>query len=170
MSTNQIEKKSVYLFKHTPTPCTTQFVLAKDLNFVVWNSSFFNLVPKGIPFNWRYVFYKLWFLENKNYKAFLVYTKEGSLVHQSLVFPKYFRFPFMKKEDLQITSLFTNEEFRGLGIAKFIIQEILKTFPTHSFWYLVRSHNTSSISVAKQNNFINHGLANYNNYQYRFSK
>jgi GNAT superfamily N-acetyltransferase len=164
------KKQNLYIFfKHDPIPCSTQFELQDtSMIFTVWRSSLFHLAPKGISLNWRHFLYEIFFFKCKYYKAFLVYTDSGKLVHQSYVFPKYFRFPFMRKRELQITGLWTDKAFRDKGIAKFVVQEIIKANPNCAHWFLARIDNMSSVKVASENNFIDQGLGSQLLHIYRF--
>jgi SAM-dependent methyltransferase len=79
----------------------------------------------------------------------------GVIAHYGFVFPRYFRFPFMARRDLQIGSLRTHASFRNLGLATAAVRQILARLnrPEQTVWYVVEASNTASISVAEKNGF-----------------
>jgi RimJ/RimL family protein N-acetyltransferase len=97
---------------------------------------------------------------NRDYGLFVVYH-DNALVHYSGIFPPYFRFPFMEKDDLQIGNVWTCPNHRGRGIASFAIQAIIESElkPGRKIWYIVEKNNTPSIRVIEKAGFacVGHG-------------
>jgi len=133
-----------------------------DLNGIryslfLWKPDLRSLVPAGLPlvpyaFWWFMHFFHLF--ANQDYSILVVYTG-NSLVHRSCVFPRYFRFPFMSQDDLQIGDIWTHPEHRGRGIAFIAIKKIvdLQRKPGRKFWYVVEENNISSIRVIEKVGF-----------------
>jgi RimJ/RimL family protein N-acetyltransferase len=125
-----------------------------------WQPSLLSISPKGLrklsaPVWW--LFHQLRVFTNRNYGVFLIYDNE-KLIHRSFIFPRYFRFPFMAKNDLQIGDTYTNPEYRGKNLATFAIHEILRTYTNkkddiRKIWYLVAKENTASIRVIEKAGF-----------------
>lgn len=72
-----------------------------------------------------------------------------TLVHRSLVTPRWFRFPGMGRQDLQIGDTWTHPDHRGRGLAKAAIAAIHQAW-TQEFrcmWYLVDESNQASVRV-----------------------
>jgi len=88
------------------------------------------------------------------------FVKHGEeVVHYSVVLPKYFRTPFMGKNDLQIGPCWTHNEHRRKGIASYVIHEILESYkePNRRFWYIVREGNIPSRRLVEKAGFILYG-------------
>ena len=125
--------------------------------FVLWKPSLSSLAPKGIPMTpyvvW-WLFHCLNFFYNHDYAIFLIYD-EGHLIHRSCIFPGYFRFPFMQKQDLQIGDTWTDPAYRGRGLAVIAMTETIRKCAKQNrdFWYLVAEDNASSIRVAEKAGF-----------------
>lgn len=117
-----------------------------------WRPSFYNIIPKGFPrfpFYIWYLFHFLRIFRTKRY-GILIIRSNNLIIHHSTATPSFFRFPDMKKNDLQIGNTFTLENFRGKGLAKIAIHHILEyanSFTHGDIWYLVDESNTASIKV-----------------------
>lgn len=123
----------------------------------LWSTGILRIIPDGIswlPFGVWWLFDRFHIFANHNYALFLIYD-ENKLVHRSCVFPKYFRFPFMQKDDLQIGDTWTHPEYRGQGLATFAIWKILRNYhkPGRHFWYVVEENNKASIRVIEKSGF-----------------
>ncbi|MGZ3276675.1 MAG: GNAT family N-acetyltransferase [Caulobacteraceae bacterium] len=75
----------------------------------------------------------------------------GRLLHRLIVTPRWFRFPFMAEDDLQIGALWTAPEARRCGLAMCAIAEAHRRHasPGRCFWYVVDDENAASISLAE---------------------
>ena len=136
--------------------------LSGKFTAVVWKPSVFKIIPKGIslfPSAVWWAMHNLNIFSNRNYCLYLIYN-EKKLIHRSVVSPRYFRFPFMTKDDLQIGDTWTAPEYRGKSLATFAAKDIVGLLrkPRRSFWYIVEQDNISSIKVIEKLGFINHGL------------
>ena len=125
--------------------------------YSLWRPGFLRLVPRGfplLPFGAWWLLHRLHVFANRNYGLFLVYCG-GKLVHRTCVFPGYFRFPFMGKNDLQIGDTWTSEEHRGRGIAPFAVQKVLEweARPGRRFWYITTETNVASIRAVEKAGF-----------------
>jgi len=72
-----------------------------------------------------------------------------------MIFPPFFRFPFMSPHDLQIGLTFTEPAYRGQELALLAIREIVHrlAMPDRRFWYLVEEENQASIRVIEKAGF-----------------
>jgi GNAT superfamily N-acetyltransferase len=73
----------------------------------------------------------------------------GRLLHRLIVTPRWFRFPFMAADDLQVGALWTAPEARRLGLARAAMREALRRHTGRSFWYVVDDANAASIGLAE---------------------
>lgn len=92
--------------------------------------------------------------KNNEFAVFMI-NKNHNVVHRSFIFPKFFRYPFMERIDLQIGNIWTHPDHRGRGLAEYAIKGIVRSFgkPKRRFWYIVEKHNTPSIRVIEKCNF-----------------
>lgn len=128
--------------------------LPEGLDIKIWYPRFFDLRPPQVPFSFVWVLYSIIFLFNKSYKGIMVYNKNRELIHHTFIIPYHFRFAFMDKSDIQISNVWTKDEYRNLNIATIIINQICLTSKNKSIWYICREDNAPSIKVAKKSNFI----------------
>ena len=123
--------------------------------FKTWRPGFRKPVPDGVnflPFFIWWLFHYLRIFSNRNYLLILVY-KDNYLVHRTSIFPRYFRFPFMNKRDLQIGATWTCSKHRGKGIATYCLNKACTVFPQSVLWYLVHFTNIASIKVVEKVGF-----------------
>ena len=101
------------------------------------------------PFVFWICFHYLRIFESEGYHLLLI-RKDGNLVHRSCIFPRYFRFPFMKKNDLQVGDTWTSPSERGNGLATWALITTLLHFSSSGLvvWYLCDISNQASSSVA----------------------
>jgi len=94
-----------------------------------------------------------WIYETREFCA-LMFILDGQTVHRSVVFPRWFRFPFMARTDLQIGNIWTAPAFRGQGIATRAVHEVRRRFgDQRTLWYLTHAGNAASRRVAEKNRF-----------------
>lgn len=78
---------------------------------------------------------------------------DGSrLLHRLLVTPRWWRFPFMGRDDLQFGMLWTDPAVRGKGLAGQAIAAAHADFAGEcaAFWYLVDERNDDSIRLIER--------------------
>ena len=124
----------------------------------MWRPGLTNIFPPGlleIKYLVWWLLHYLMIFSNRAYCVLLILDKDKTLIHRSSVFPRYFRFPFMKNNDLQIGDTFTDEKYRGKGIAAYAIQKIVELckVDNRKFWYIVEENNKSSIRVIEKVGF-----------------
>lgn len=118
-----------------------------------------------------WLFWNLRILDGK-YFIGLVYNLDNKIVHHFLILPKFFKYPFMAKGDMQIGDVWTSPSYRGLNLSAYAIsttvKDILKV--DNSIWYLTTPENYPSIKVAKKLGipFFNLGHVTNESYFYFF--
>ncbi len=125
----------------------------------LWRPSSFRMRPKGfamVPFAVWWWFHQFRLFRNRDY-SILVFRQGDKVVHRTCVFPGYFRFPFMAKNDLQIGDTWTDPAARGQGLATKAIGEVLRRTSAPRYWYLVDQENAPSIRVIEKSGFQNLG-------------
>ncbi len=136
-------------------------VLDERYAWTLWRPSLTCIAPKGVrrrQFVVDWLLHNLRLFRNRDYGILAVYDGER-LIHRSSVFPKWLRFPFMAANDLQIARTWTDENYRGKGLAVFAVDRILECYarPDRTFWYLVQAKNAPSIRVAEKCGFSLYG-------------
>jgi RimJ/RimL family protein N-acetyltransferase len=135
--------------------------LGSDYDVELWRPALHSLVAPDCHGNafvvWTVMHYSHLFA-NRDYGVLLIHHK-GQLVHHSGIFPRYFRFPFMAKDDLQIGDTWTASEYRGKGLATFAVQYTVQWLkkPGRRFWYVTETNNLASIRVIEKSGFVKVG-------------
>jgi RimJ/RimL family protein N-acetyltransferase len=72
--------------------------------------------------------------------------RDERLVHRLIVTPRWRRFPFMARGDMQIGEVWTDPQLRGQGLARAAISEAHRLFAgdTGCIWYLTDRENAAS--------------------------
>lgn len=120
-----------------------------------WKPSLSALFPIGCDNQLHFFFYwVLFFLIKRNnlYSIYIVYDGK-KVIHHSVVFPRFYKFTFMKKKDIQIGMIYTDTKYRNQQIASIILNKIIREHSQFFIWYLVDEYNTHSIKLALKNGF-----------------
>jgi len=76
------------------------------------------------------------------------------LLHRSILTPRWYRFPFMAPEDLQIGDVWTEPRARGQGLAGQAIAEALAQAGNgQRVWYVVEANNRPSVRLIEKCGF-----------------
>lgn len=130
-----------------------------DFACELWRPSFLSFMPTGLKsftfFVW-WIFHQARVFTNREYSVILLRDIDGEIAHRSTITPKYFRFPFMAKDDLQIGDVWTSEKYRGKGLAFLAVKKVLEAYaPAKTkIWYLVEETNVASIKLAEKAGFV----------------
>ncbi len=75
--------------------------------------------------------------------------RAGEMLHRLTVSPRWYRFPFMAAQDLQLGALWTRPDKRGQGLARAAIAEAHRLYAgrTPCFWYVADARNRASIRL-----------------------
>ncbi len=75
--------------------------------------------------------------------------RDGRLVHRLIVTPRWRRFPFMERDDLQVGDLWTHPDARGNGMARAAVGSAHRLFAGQGrrFWYVVQAENEASVRL-----------------------
>ena len=132
-------------------------VLPPGITAIFWRPGF-ALAPAGVlPLPHRVVwsaFHHLRVFRNRDH-AIVMLQRSGACVHRTLVFPPYFRFPFMNDTDLQFGDLWTDPRERGKGLGSLGLAIGLRHGwqPGRRFWYLTEENNEASRRLALRHGF-----------------
>lgn len=72
--------------------------------------------------------YLFWLLITRGKYRIVYVKKENVIIHYTHILPKFFKFPFMKAEDLVIGPAWTDILHRGEGIFPAVIEYIVQSF------------------------------------------
>jgi RimJ/RimL family protein N-acetyltransferase len=114
-------------------------------------------MPDGVrlyPFAIWWAFHYARIFSNRKYGVFSIFG-DNLTIHRSCIFPGYFRFPFMHKDDLQIGDTWTSPDYQKQGLATFALKKICELFAKdgRTFWYVVEEGQYSSIRVVEKAGF-----------------
>jgi RimJ/RimL family protein N-acetyltransferase len=120
---------------------------------VSWRPARDGLPPPGPHFAVNSAWFaldRLGLFASRDFEALSV-VRDGRPLHRLIVTPRWFRFPFMAEDDLQIGGLWTAPEARRLGLARAAIAEAHRRHarPGRAFWYVVDDGNAASIGLAE---------------------
>lgn len=130
--------------------------LDDQYELVVWRPSLTRIIPPSLG-----KFHGLWWLfhylhvfKNRDYTAIII-KHQGNVIHRSVAVPAYFRWPFMNRSDIQISSTWTSPEYRGQGLATIALKTAMAIIRKDGrrFWYISRAENYSSTAVCKKTGF-----------------
>lgn len=132
--------------------------LPPDYSWQLWAPEAGGLAPGGLPllpFGVWTVMHHLRLFANGDYGVLVVYHA-GRVVHRSGLFPRYARFPFMAREDLQVGDVWTHPAHRNRGLASFALQELVgaKARRGRRVWYVVDGGNAPSIRTVEKSGFV----------------
>lgn len=119
----------------------------------VWRPCLGSLTPPGLSdrtYAVWWMFHYVHVFRNRDYGVLLARV-DGKVVHRAGLFPPYFRFPFMARDDLQIGDVWTAPEYRRRGIASCALRWAMATCarPGRRIWYVVEDTNDASIRTAE---------------------
>lgn len=123
-----------------------------------WRPNILNWKPKGKPLKYYLytVFHFTGIFRNKSYGFIeLLDLKYGVSAASLLIVPAHFKYPFMKKNDIQFTYVMTKPEYRGKRLANLLLHEAWsrRSNKYGMAWYVTTKDNTASIRVAKRAGF-----------------
>ncbi len=98
----------------------------------------------------------LWYLFSLGNFKVLVLLDGQIVVHYSYVTPKIYRFPFMKKGDIQVGPCVTHKSYRGQGVFTKVLELIPSLYPgrDRTIWTY-----TTEDDIAAQKAFKNAGYS-----------
>lgn len=122
----------------------------------LWRPSMTSVIPPslGLKFSIWWLFHYLRVFRNRDYAVVLIGEGE-KVIHRSCIVPAYFRWPFMKDNDCQISSTWTHPDYRGHGLATSGLTRAMALCgkPDRRFWYVCRPANHASIAVCRKTGF-----------------
>jgi RimJ/RimL family protein N-acetyltransferase len=130
--------------------------LNRNYELKVFRPDCLHVVPKGMKKEpgfiiWWFLYLTIWRWQGKSYEYYLVYDKE-QLIHYCLLSPKYYRYPFMNNDDIQIGPFWTAEGYRGQGICPTVIAKVMEDYKSRNrYAYIITRENNvnSQRSIAK---------------------
>jgi len=134
-----------------PTP-----ELPRGYEMEIWRPALLSITPPTLT--WRFVawwlFHYIGVMSSHKYCVLLI-RSGGRVVHRSCLVPKYYRWPFMDDDDLQISSTWTHPDHRCRGLAKFAVQYFVREHgaSARDLWYIAKPENAASIAVCRSCHF-----------------
>lgn len=140
-----------------------QEVLNAGYSIKIWTPLIFKALPKGLCFKDAFLWSLLYlpeFYRKLKFAILLVYFN-GEIAQRTFVLSKCLKFPFMSNNDLQIGPCDTEADHRRKGLARYVIDKILKTYSEEGriFWWVARTENEASRSLIEKAGFKLYGEA-----------
>ena len=127
-----------------------------DAQTEYWRPSIARLTPVGkrrkyVAYS---VFHWLRIFRNRDYGELSV-TKGDKRKASMLVVPAYFKWPFMRENDVQFTYVVTDPFSRQEGWGTYLVQQGLKRFlqQDRQIWYVTDTNNVASQRLAEKAGF-----------------
>jgi len=130
-----------------------------DLEATIWKPAVTNFYHTRLPR--KYIFW--WFFHylgifRNNKLQIRLFFENKNLAHFFCIVPKFYRWPFMSKNDVQITYVITEKGFQGKGLAFKCISSVLANFEINGdIWYVTDSVNIASQRLAEKLGFVFQG-------------
>jgi GNAT superfamily N-acetyltransferase len=123
----------------------------------LWAPDRGGMTPEGLallPFGVWTVMHRLGLFSNGEYCVLVAYHG-GRPVHRSGLYPRYARFPFMAREDVQVGDVWTDPAHRNRGLASAALRELVRVAVGRGrrVWYVVEAGNAASIRTVEKNGF-----------------
>lgn len=150
-----------YLFYRCNFPIEERTPLAARYRWTIWCPTSSDPWPREVKdlgtrakFLFRSVVYFLGLFAGDECGALLILDGDR-LAHYSQFSPRYWRFPGMRDDDLQIGDTWTDPADRGSGLASFALEKVIAATykPGRNFWYVVGATNAPSIRVVEKAGF-----------------
>jgi RimJ/RimL family protein N-acetyltransferase len=147
----------IYLFYEARGPIAPARELPGDYEWSIWRPRINRIAAAGTGqfrkrFAARWLMHQLRLFSNRDYQVLLIrHRPSGELAHYSGATGRYWRWPFMGAEDMQIGDTWTHPAHRGRGLGKFALAVLLKQLarPGRRIWYVVEEENAPSIAIAR---------------------
>ena len=122
-----------YLFYSSVQPSSVQGVdLLSEHQWSVWRPMLKKIMPRGVSYSWirfvlRWLIHRLGLIEHCEYQVLVVrHVSTDEVVHYSGATGRYWRWPFMDAQDIQIGDTWTHPVDCGRGLAKFALVQLLR--------------------------------------------
>lgn len=134
---------------------TSQFAVLRPTMRTV-----FRCVPSYPLFIVWWAFHRSGVFSNKDF-SMIALLEGGRILHRTCVFPRFYKFPFMGKNDVQLGEIWTRGDFRHRGIASKAINCVLnlESYRNKTLWYVVEEDNADSIRLAERAGFLKYSAA-----------
>lgn len=146
----------IYKLNKSKVVATNKF----DADLIIWKPSICKVYHRRLPIKYAiwWIFHYFNIFGNKNLQIWLYYIK-GELAHFFCIVPKFYRWPFMQKQDVQITYVVTEKIFQNKGLAFKGINNALSNLNiSGNIWYVTDSTNIASQKLAEKLGFELIGL------------
>lgn len=143
-------------------------VIIDEFDVEIWRPSWTAMRPS----DWEGKRWVVWWLFDRTrvfrrrwYRVFTLRGSDGQIVHRSCLFPKFFRFPTVAHDEMQIGDVWTHPDFRGRGLTKLAIARLLAEVDdaARGIWYITESKNAASQAVARAAGFTLAGVGRREN-------
>jgi len=134
-----------------------EIAMPEGYNWRIWRPKLTSWMPKDtgfFTFGVWFLFHIFHIFSNRDY-AVIEVSYDNELVHRSCIFPRCFRSPFMRKNDLELGDTWTHPGHRGRGLAAAAMVTIMKVFdaPSRRYWGIIAPSNIGATKVVERAGF-----------------
>jgi len=99
--------------------------------------------------------YIFWFIVTMGKYKIIYLKKDDNIIHYTHILPKFFKLPFLGKNDLEIGPSWTKESYRGKGIFPGVINYVIQSFKEkgRKFYIFADIDNISSQKAIEKARF-----------------
>ncbi len=143
---------SLLFFARHPDPATAAAppVPPPGCRLEVWRPGLTDFAPRDLPrrFHVWWLFHHLRVFRGRQFAVHLV-RRGQALLHSCVVFPPFFRFPFMARNDVQIGDVWTAPQARRQGLGRLGAASALASLAGREgrIWYVTASDNLASVRL-----------------------
>jgi GNAT superfamily N-acetyltransferase len=147
---------AAHMANHASQESCARRWLPSGYSMETWRPGWRRILPPtlGLKFALWWLLHVCGVFRNRDY-AVLIVRRNGSPVHRTCLIPKYFRWPFMSDDDLQVSSTWTDPEHRCMGIATYALQHVVSDWVKEgrTLWYVTHADNAPSLAVCRNLGF-----------------
>jgi RimJ/RimL family protein N-acetyltransferase len=134
-----------------------------DIHYTIWRPSLTRIRVPTLDWKTSLLFWlchQFRLFRSREYAVILVQCG-SKIIHRTCLLPTFWRWPFMDRNDLQVSAVWTDPAYRTRGIATSVSLQAISTFARSDrrFWYITRSENYASIRVCTKAGFQLMGTA-----------
>lgn len=148
--------KTIFVYRLTQPAAGPGRETNERLKFITWRPGIARFIPPNSPVSYLYLWivHFLNIFNNADYSAYAI-IENGRFICSLVCVPSLYKWPFMKRDDLQIKNVFTHEEYRGKGYASRLIKYTLTETAKHDrvYWYMTDEDNIPSQKLCKRLGF-----------------
>lgn len=134
-------------------------LLNEEFTTHYWKPSFKSLIPPYYPKTYLlfWIFYYLRVFSNRDYGVIYIHNSvNNEVAFYMMIVPRFFKYRFMSKNDVQLIYGITKEKYRRLGLAEFAMRKVVIDYnkKNRAFWGVIHKDNKASRGWVEKLGFV----------------